>query len=50
MGEKGPILKGGERGIMITSRYTAQQHTPLWSVELYALGVPPNGMAWVLLL
>ena len=47
---KEPLLKGGEVGIMVTSGYTAQQHTPLWSVGLYTLGVPPNGMAWVLLL
>ena len=35
---------------MVTSGYTAQQHTPLWPVELYTLGVPPNGAAHVLLL
>ena len=27
----------------------AQQHTPLWSPELYALGVPHNLDAWAFL-
>ena len=28
----------------------SQQCTPLWSPELYDLGVPPMWVAWVLLL
>ena len=28
----------------------SQKHTPLWSPELYVLGVPPIWAAWVLLL
>ena len=30
--------------------YVSQQRTPLWSLELYALGVPPVWAAWVLVL
>ena len=29
--------------------YEAQQHAPLWSPELYALGTPPMWVVWALL-